>query len=121
VGDLVKFDVAPGTFRVPQHHVPLICISPGTGVAPMRSILRERMSQTSPGECWLFFGCRSKSKDFYYEDEWAELSKNDKFHIVPAFSRDQNEKVYVQHKLLEYGHDIWRVLSSLGGFVLLSG
>lgn len=84
-------------FCLPENpHTPIIMVGPGTGVAPFRSFLQARAG--GPGKNWLFFGERSSQTDFYYESF---------FHTHPnlkldcAFSRDQEEKVYVQHKMLE--------------------
>ena len=120
VGNEIGISIAQGLFRIPSHHVPIICISPGTGIAPMRSILRDRFQSPNPAESILFFGCRSKDADYYYEQEWLQATENCNFQIIPAFSRDQEDKVYVQHKLLEHAPKVWEMITN-GALIFLSG
>ena len=119
-GDSIRISIAPGSFKIPSHQTPIICISPGTGIAPMRSILRDRFLDPESAESLLFFGCRSKFADFYYELEWTEAMRSSKFKIVTAFSRDQEDKIYVQHKLYEHAKDIWNLITR-GATIFLSG
>ncbi len=88
------------TFTLPEDpSTPLIMIGPGTGVAPYKAFLEERIHSTEKtGKHWLFFGECNKSYDFYYE---AFFSSIPDLSLSLAFSRDQEEKVYVQHKMLE--------------------
>jgi len=76
-----------------------IFVGPGTGVAPFRSFLSEIMPDLNVNDetFLLFFGCRNKSADFYFENEWNRFS--DHFRIFTAFSRDQERKNYVQHEI----------------------
>ncbi len=87
--------------------VHLIMVGPGTGVAPFRGFLQERLSRSAPGKHWLFFGERHRDYDFFYEEFWNSLVQQEKLSLDLAFSRDQNGKVYVQHKLYEKGAEIW--------------
>ncbi|KFZ58594.1 NADPH-dependent diflavin oxidoreductase 1, partial [Antrostomus carolinensis] len=102
----LKFPADPDT--------PVIMIGPGTGVAPFRAAIQERVAQGRRGNC-LFFGCRQKSKDFYCQAEWEELVTK------TAFSRDQEEKVYVQHRIQENRRLVWELLSSGSAHVYLAG
>lgn len=101
--------VQPAThFTIPQEdHLPLIMVGPGTGVAPFRAFLQERVAKNASGKHWLFFGERHQSFDFFYEEFWSGLVQDEKLILDLAFSRDQHHKVYVQHKLYEKGADIW--------------
>ena len=75
-------------------------IGPGTGVAPFRAFLQERQATGAKGRNWLFFGDRNYTHDFLYQLEWQELHKDGVLsEIDVAFSRDQPEKVYVQHRM----------------------
>ncbi len=87
--------------------LPIIMIGPGTGIAPFRAFLQERMHRNAQGKNWLFFGERNKSFDFFYEDFWQGLEQKNILQFTPAFSRDQDKKVYVQHKMYEEKKQIW--------------
>jgi sulfite reductase (NADPH) flavoprotein alpha-component len=82
-------------------------VGPGTGVAPFRGFLQERIAKNAAGKHWLFFGERHRNYDFFYEEFWNTLVQQDKLSLDLAFSRDQSDKVYVQHKLCEKGAEIW--------------
>ncbi|XP_010221790.1 PREDICTED: NADPH-dependent diflavin oxidoreductase 1 [Tinamus guttatus] len=90
---------------------PVIMIGPGTGVAPFRAAIQERVAQGHRGNC-LFFGCRQKSKDFYCQLEWEELVAKGFLMLFTAFSRDQEEKVYVQDRIRENPLEAQLALSS---------
>ena len=96
-------------FLLPEdNQVPLIMIGPGTGIAPFRAFMQERFSRENPTEKnWLFFGECHKACDFFYEEYWKELAGQKKLQVTEAFSRDQKEKVYVQHRLWEHRKKIW--------------
>jgi sulfite reductase (NADPH) flavoprotein alpha-component len=95
-------------FTLPQDHsVHLIMVGPGTGVAPFRGFLQERVAKNARGKHWLFFGERHRDYDFFYQEFWNMLVEQDKLSLDLAFSRDQNDKIYVQHKLYEKGSQIW--------------
>ncbi|WP_460045301.1 molybdopterin-dependent oxidoreductase [Pseudomonas sp. S2_H01] len=99
-------------FRVPvEGDVPMIMIGPGTGVAPFRAFLQERQMRADRGRNWLFFGEQHAATDFYYRDELESLHKDGLLtRLSLAFSRDQAEKVYVQHRIREQGAELWRWL-----------
>ncbi len=96
-------------FLLPEdNQQPIIMIGPGTGVAPFRAFMQERLARENPtSKNWLFFGERQKSCDFFYEDYWQNLLSNKMLRVSEAFSRDQEHKVYVQHRLWEARKDIW--------------
>ncbi|KAK5998283.1 NADPH-dependent diflavin oxidoreductase 1 [Cladobotryum mycophilum] len=80
---------------------PLVAMATGTGIAPVRCLVHERLTHPSPGPMFIFFGNRNRAADYFFEDEWRTLSeaaekKGKQIIILPAFSRDQREKIYVQ-------------------------
>jgi sulfite reductase (NADPH) flavoprotein alpha-component len=88
--------------------VPIIMVGPGTGVAPFRAFLHERMAADATGPAWLFFGHQREAHDFFYRDEWEMLRRRGSLTgLSLAWSRDGTEKTYVQHKLLEAGAELW--------------
>lgn len=99
-------------FQLPHDHlIPLIMIGPGTGVAPFRAFMQERvLHHQSKGRHWLFFGEWTRAHEYFYEDDWLEFSKFGHLQMDLAFSRDQDNKVYVQHKMWEKGEEFYRWL-----------
>ena len=114
--------IKKGSFKIDLQK-PVICIGPGTGVAPFRSIINERIYKQNCDQNYLYFGCRSRTKDYYFESEWEQsLSKHPNFLSVNvAFSRDQEEKVYVQDLLLKNSDQIFNLLNSLDAYILIAG
>jgi len=95
-------------FTLPSNPTtPIIMVGPGTGIAPFRGFMQERLITKATNKNWLFCGDRKRATDFLYKDLWEELVKEGLLRIDPAFSRDQQEKVYVQHKLAENAAEIW--------------
>jgi sulfite reductase (NADPH) flavoprotein alpha-component len=104
VGDAARLYVKPNRhYRLPPDgHTPIIMIGAGTGVAPYRAFVEERIATGAKGKSWLFFGERNFTNDFLYQLEWQDyLASGDLTRIDVAFSRDQPEKIYVQHRLWE--------------------
>jgi sulfite reductase (NADPH) flavoprotein alpha-component len=102
------------TFRLPADSAaPIIMVGPGTGVAPFRAFLQERQARGDTGRNWLFFGEQQYATDFYYRDE-MERWRDDGFltRLDLAFSRDQAEKVYVQHRMCAQGAELWSWLEA---------
>ncbi|PUA37584.1 assimilatory sulfite reductase (NADPH) flavoprotein subunit [Paenibacillus elgii] len=99
-------------FKLPQNpDTPVIMIGPGTGAAPFRAFLGEREETGAEGKTWLFFGDRHFSTDFLYQVEWQRWLKDGVLtRMDVAFSRDTDEKVYVQHRLLEHGKELYQWL-----------
>ncbi|MBI1372399.1 MAG: sulfite reductase subunit alpha [Phycisphaera sp.] len=90
---------------------PIIMVGPGTGVAPFRAFLQERAAVGAKGRNWLFFGDQRRSADFLYEHELARWIEDGVLtRLDTAFSRDQEEKVYVQNRMLEQGAELWKWL-----------
>ncbi|XP_041368250.1 NADPH-dependent diflavin oxidoreductase 1-like [Gigantopelta aegis] len=112
--------VKPGTIRFPKTTPPVIMVGPGTGVAPFRSFIQDRASDHIGGNV-LFFGCRNCNKDFYCEDEWRELENENLVTLFTAFSRDQEDKVYVQHIMKDNGALIWKLLSQDEAWFYIAG
>jgi len=106
---------------LPEEDKNVIMIGPGTGIAPFRSFLWERDSNGASGKNWLFFGEQHFVTDFLYQTEiqnWVETNLLTK--IDTAFSRDQAEKIYVQHKIRKRGAEIFEWLQA-GSYVYLCG
>ncbi|MGR3973755.1 MAG: sulfite reductase [Candidatus Rhabdochlamydia sp.] len=99
---------------------PIIMVGPGTGVAPFLAFVQERMFHEAPGGNWLFFGERNKKTDFLYEEYLSSLAEQNRLLIDLAFSRDQEEKIYVQHRLLEKGEEVWQWLEQ-GAYFYICG
>nr|WKN34522.1 assimilatory sulfite reductase (NADPH) flavoprotein subunit [Tunicatimonas sp. TK19036] len=99
-------------FKLPQdHQTPIIMVGPGTGVAPFRAFMQQREIQESRGKSWLFFGDQHFTTDFLYQTEWQHYLKEGILTRADvAFSRDQEEKQYVQHRLMESGRDVFQWL-----------
>jgi sulfite reductase (NADPH) flavoprotein alpha-component len=101
--------------------VPVIMIGPGTGIAPFRAFLHERMATKAPGRNWLFFGHQHSGYDFFYEDELAGMKAA---HVLTrltlAWSRDAAEKIYVQDRMRDVGRDLWAWLAE-GAHVYVCG
>ncbi|CAK7228067.1 hypothetical protein SCUCBS95973_006755 [Sporothrix curviconia] len=115
----VPVHIRHSNFKLPSDpSKPIICIGPGTGVAPFRAFLQERAKQATDGEnvgeTLLFFGCRKSTEDFLYKDEWEEYKKamGDNFELITAFSREGAKKVYVQHRLKERAEQVNKLLEA---------
>ncbi len=108
-------------FHIPDDDTPLIMIGPGTGIAPFRAFLEERSTHENKGRNWLFFGDQHEADDFLYREEVdAWLADGTLESFTAAWSRDQAEKVYVQHRMAEHGAELWDWLQA-GGAVYVCG
>ena len=95
-------------FKLPSGDTDIIMIGPGTGVAPFRAFMQEREDSGAKGKNWLFFGDWRFTTDFLYQTEWQEWKKKSLLHRIDlAFSRDQQQKIYVQHRLVEKSRDVF--------------
>lgn len=109
------------SFFLPENpHADLIMIGPGTGVAPYRAFLQHRLKSGSKGKNWLFFGERHKATDYLYEDYWEKLVHDGHLKLDLAFSRDQEAKIYVQHRMEEQGKELWTWLQN-GAYFYVCG
>ncbi|MEP7279384.1 MAG: flavodoxin domain-containing protein [Bacteroidota bacterium] len=108
-------------FRLPASDKDIIMIGPGTGIAPYRSFLAERDAVGAAGRNWLFFGEQHFTTDFLYQTEiqnWFVTGVLTKVNL--AFSRDQPEKIYVQHRMWEHGAELYNWIQS-GAYIYLCG
>jgi len=105
-------------FRPPADSgTPMIMVGPGTGIAPFRGFLQERRALGHAGRNWLFFGDQHRNENFYYRDDLEDMARDGFLSRLDlAFSRDQSDRVYVQHKMLDRGADLWRWLDDGGHF-----
>jgi sulfite reductase (NADPH) flavoprotein alpha-component len=109
-GERVKIYIQKAQhFRLPSDpSLPVIMIGPGTGIAPFRAFLHERMSKQAPGRNWLFFGHQHSAYDFFYEDELTGMkAARGLTRLTLAWSRDAEHKIYVQDRMREVGRDLW--------------
>ena len=110
VGSTIPCYLHPNkNFKLPEDSsTPIIMVGPGTGIAPFRAFIEERKATGARGKNWLFFGDRSQSTDYLYQNEWETYQKDSILTDLDlAWSRDQAEKVYVQHKMLEKKEQLW--------------
>jgi NADPH-ferrihemoprotein reductase len=144
-GKKIPMFVRHSNFKLPSNpQKPIIMIGPGTGVAPFRAFVHERATLaakgTPVGPALLFFGCRSSKEDFLYEKEWTQYSKDSPDDLIKyledeerspltessflklktAFSRENSQKVYVQHRLKEHAKLVNKLLKS-GAFFYVCG
>ncbi len=108
-GQVPVYTHANKNFRLPASaDTPVIMVGPGTGVAPFRAFMEHRAALGNPGKNWLFFGDQRYTYDFLYQTEWQEHLKDGNLtKLDVAFSRDQPEKVYVQHRMLERAKQLY--------------
>ena len=110
-----------GHFTLPTDgDVPIIMVGPGTGVAPFRAFLQERIAEGAKGKNWLFFGERNRKSDYFYEEEFERFKSDGKLRLDLAFSRDQDAKIYVQHRMEENAKDLWEWLQD-GAYFYVCG
>ena len=113
-----QFFVQPNKrFRLPAENKDIIMVGPGTGIAAFRSFLAERDTTGASGRNWLFFGEQHFASDFLYQTEiqnWHDTGVLTKVNL--AFSRDQKEKIYVQHKMLQHGAELYDWLNGGASF-----
>jgi sulfite reductase (NADPH) flavoprotein alpha-component len=110
-------------FHLPGNpDTPIIMVGPGTGVAPFRAYVQERKALGAQGRNWLFFGSQHEKCDFAYGEEFAALKKEGILtRLDCAWSRDQREKIYVQHRMLENAAEIWKWLDAEGAHFFVCG
>ncbi|MBV9272437.1 MAG: sulfite reductase subunit alpha [Verrucomicrobia bacterium] len=113
-GNIFTFVHKSPHFRLPADPSrPVIMVGPGTGIAPFRGFLYQREATQAKGPNWLFFGDQKESTDFLYRDELLSFrEKGVLARLDTAFSRDQAEKVYVQHRMLQQANELWSWLEN---------
>lgn len=121
-GETIQFYIHKNhQFRLPSDDKDIIMIGPGTGIAPFRAFLSHRDALGATGRNWLFFGEQHFVTDFLYQTElqtWQSSGTLSNVHL--AFSRDQQEKVYVQHKMLQHGAELYEWISN-GAIIYVCG
>jgi len=116
----VRVWVRSGTIAFPGADRPAIMIGPGTGVAPFRSFILQRCAANIGGN-YLFFGCRNEAADYICNEDWKELCNRALLQVFTAFSRDQEDKIYVQQRIREQGKLIWRLLNEEKALIYVAG
>ncbi|EPM4140848.1 NADPH-dependent assimilatory sulfite reductase flavoprotein subunit [Klebsiella variicola] len=121
-GEVRVFIEHNDNFRLPANpETPVIMIGPGTGIAPFRSFMQQRAADGAQGKNWLFFGNPHFTEDFLYQVEWQSYVKEGLLtRIDLAWSRDQQQKIYVQDKLREQGAELWRWIND-GAHIYVCG
>src|SRR5262245_41327839 len=109
-------------FRLPKEGGrDIIMVGPGTGIAPFRAFLEQRALDGARGRNWLFFGEQHRATDYLYGEDFAGFQKNGILHRLDlAFSRDQAEKIYVQHRMKEQARELWAWLQA-GAYFYVCG
>jgi sulfite reductase (NADPH) flavoprotein alpha-component len=110
-------------FHLPENpDTPIIMVGPGTGVAPFRAYLQERQATGAKGKNWLFFGAQHQRCDFAYGEEFKVYLKEGLLtRLDCAWSRDQSEKIYVQHRMRDNATEIWKWLDADGAYFFVCG
>ena len=121
-GEVRVFIEHNDNFRLPANpQTPVIMIGPGTGIAPFRAFMQQRAADGAEGRNWLFFGNPHFTEDFLYQVEWQRYIKEGVLSRIDlAWSRDQQQKVYVQDKLREQGAELWRWIND-GAHIYVCG
>lgn len=122
-GDTLPVYIQPNqNFKLPKNpDTPIIMVGPGTGIAPFRSFMQEREEMGAEGKSWLFFGDQHYVTDFLYQTEWQKWLKEGVLTKMDvAFSRDTDEKVYVQHRMLEHSKELFEWIQE-GAVVYICG
>lgn len=108
VGSTVPVFVSHSHFAPPEDlSRDAIMIGPGTGIAPFRAFVQDRVAARASGRNWVFFGDRHRATDFLYEEEWLDHVRVGQVRLETAFSRDQLQKVYVQDRMREHAAELW--------------
>lgn len=110
-------------FELPTtKYPPILMVSPGTGVAPMKSLIEHITLLGIQQDLYLFYGCRNKENDYLFGDLWASLKSQNKLSIYPCFSRDQDSKTkYVQHKIYEQHELVGDLILNQNAIVFICG
>lgn len=125
-GDRITVSLTPGELKPPPLLVPMILVGPGTGIAPLRAFLQDRHRWASQGAAvapsLLFYGCRDRTKDFYFADEWRDMVESGVLReVVLATSRESSPKRYVQDAIKERGNLVRELILAHGAHVYVCG
>ncbi len=122
VGSFIQGRIQPNKgFKLPPDgNAPIVMIGAGVGLAPFMGFMQARLCERAQGENWLFFGETHAKQTFLCRDVLKEWVEQGALHLVTAFSRDQAEKVYVQHRVLEHAETVRR-LCNAGAYFYLCG
>ncbi|RWS12500.1 NADPH-dependent diflavin oxidoreductase 1-like protein [Dinothrombium tinctorium] len=120
--ETVRLWITKGSLTLPaDSNTPIIMIATGTGIAPFRSIIQDRVSRNIAPN-FLFFGCRYRTKDFFFEEEWNESHARGLLFFYAAFSRENvDKKVYVTEKLLEQRQIVWQLINNCDAHIMIAG
>ena len=124
-GSIISVTLQKGGLDLTSAEVnrPAVLVGPGTGIAPIRSFLWQRLASKPDhgGDCVLFFGCRNKMADFFFESEWKDLKQSLPLEVLPAFSRDQVDKHYVQDLIRRHSKSVYKIVCQDNGIVFVCG
>ncbi|OWR46317.1 putative NADPH fad oxidoreductase [Danaus plexippus plexippus] len=122
-GDKVYGWIKKGSLKFPEDKDIPLFVAPGTGLAPFRSLLQEKLYDGTANKdvLHLFFGCRYKEKDFHCKEELEKMVEDKQLSLYTAFSRDQDNKIYVQHKIAEVSNELWHLINNKGAYIFISG
>uniref|UniRef100_D8Q1Z0 NADPH-dependent diflavin oxidoreductase 1 n=1 Tax=Schizophyllum commune (strain H4-8 / FGSC 9210) TaxID=578458 RepID=D8Q1Z0_SCHCM len=123
LGSTLRMRIHRGLIELPPSNVPVICVGPGTGIAPMRAVIEEREAAGAKDNT-LYFGCRSASKDEHYAEEWTAYANDGHLTYRVARSREGAEgaaRVYVQDLMREDARTLWELVGEREGRVFISG
>lgn len=123
-GDQLSAWIKRGSFKFPDVCMdPVIMVGPGTGLAPFRNYINEQVSKASASKnnLLLFFGCRGHNKDFHCKNELENLHNRGFLNLFTAYSRDQDHKIYVQHKILEHKDEVWEAIKNKNVKIFIAG
>ena len=121
--DTVRLIVRPSTFRLPSDPFkPILMIGPGTGIAPMRALIQERIYQKASGQNVLYFGCKREDQDYLYQDELQAWKVSGVLDLKVAFSRaNATKKEYVQHLLQRQASETYNLIDRQGAYIYVCG
>ncbi|HVU37969.1 MAG TPA: sulfite reductase subunit alpha, partial [Opitutales bacterium] len=110
--------VSHSHFGLPEDHSrDIIMVGPGTGIAPFRAFVQERLARNASGRMWVFFGDQRRAFDYLYEEEWETWHAGGRLaRLDLAFSRDQAHKIYVQDRMQEHAAELWAWLQGGAAF-----
>jgi sulfite reductase (NADPH) flavoprotein alpha-component len=129
LADRVELDVTPTPVFISHSHFgppadlskDVIMVGPGTGIAPFRAFVQDRVTAGAAGRNWVFFGDQKRATDFLYEDEWMKYAADGSVaRLDLAFSRDQPQKIYVQDRMRENAAELWSWLKN-GAYFYVCG